>query len=255
MNSIGNKIVAALCLISSLAFAEEIELTTFSASTPAKAEEVNGNFETLKSQLEALKIQLSKLKKNIPSEPEYSVPVYSEGNLIGHTQPLPAYNVPPEIKLITSNELYKFHEIVNESNVYIRSDINHIFGNISLVKDQAVTIGITGAYLDSKCTTQPVIASVLSADRFAYNPNYQISQDIYFIDEHQNYFKASAGSKPVIANKVYVSSVIAGNPNPEAPECSTIEFTNEVVFFLQSIDKSEIAKEFSSITIEGYQPL
>ena len=113
MNLIGNKIFTTLLLTGSVLSAavqaespvdnsEEIKLTTFSANTPAKAADVNGNFEALQNQIVVLQEELKALRTAIPQQPEFSVAVYGDGVLIGHTRPLPALGRAPPIELINS---------------------------------------------------------------------------------------------------------------------------------------------------------
>lgn len=239
MNSIGNKIVATLCLVSSSALAEEIELTTFSANTPAKAEEVNGNFEALKEKITELQTELGDLRTSVPQPDEYSVPVYSDGVLIGHTQRQPAYYRAPDLKLLNYGSHYVLDEQDGEVFTYIPKGIS----------------SLTGFFLDSECSSKPIISSTPIAHTFAYDPNYELTENTYVTDNQGAYYVARSGTKLTIAERIYVMAAAVHIDYPNPYECLDLDITNQLVFNLQKIDKSEITIEFRNITIEGYQSL
>jgi len=113
MKLTGNKIVSALiticCMANSYAEESSIELTTFVAGTPAKASEVNGNFESMKDYIDQLEAKIMTLENG-----GYNIPVYGDGELIGYSLAYPTFEAPyPKIKNglgIFAIDSYKLNE-------------------------------------------------------------------------------------------------------------------------------------------------
>lgn len=85
----------AVCSIAST-YAEEanIELTTFTAGTPAKASEVNGNFEAMKAYITQLESKVKTLENG-----GYNIPVFGDDELIGYSLAYPTFEKPyPQVK-------------------------------------------------------------------------------------------------------------------------------------------------------------
>jgi hypothetical protein len=104
------------CLANSNADEPTVELTTFTAGTPAKASEVNGNFEAMKAYIQQLEGKVKKLENG-----GYNIPVYGDGDLIGHSLAHPTFEKPyPQIK----NELGIFDidssQLVSHSSLSLR---------------------------------------------------------------------------------------------------------------------------------------
>lgn len=112
-----------------------IELTTFSAGTPAKASEVNGNFEAMKAYIEQLEQKIIRLNSQ-----SSTVPVYGDGKLIGYTNS----NLSP-----TSNYISIHHDLFGELEIF-SVDNNY------LIKGPELHSGAIQLYSDNACSS-PVL--------------------------------------------------------------------------------------------------
>lgn len=173
MNLTGNKlasILLALCSITnSYAEESEIELTGFIAGTPAKAADVNGNFQSLKTYIKQLEARVKNLERG-----GYNIPVYGDGKLIGHSLSLPTFEIPyPKIKTelgIFSIDTYKLNET----------------GIISLKVADAVR-AYSIVYNDAQCSESPHMIYDLKAYELLVAPRDTTDRD-YLLTNASSYF-------------------------------------------------------------------
>lgn len=128
MSLIGNSIRGLLTVLLGLnmSYAEQsnIELTKFSAGTPAKASEVNGNFESIKAYIEQLEGKLEQLTGTINK-----IPVYGDGELIGHTNNYPSF-INSNVKVMTEFGEFQLERISNNKIAFASI---HQFASYSIV--------------------------------------------------------------------------------------------------------------------------
>ena len=118
MKLIGNKLTAAIFSLSAgISQADNIsaELTTFTAGTPAKAAEVNGNFTELKAYSDSLQALISAQAnmisvlegkvtalENEQGGDDFTIAVMGDGELIGYTDAVPALRTSGKMLVKTS---------------------------------------------------------------------------------------------------------------------------------------------------------
>lgn len=254
MKLTGNRITSALfimcCLANSNADEPTVELTTFTAGTPAKASEVNGNFEVIKDYIDELKLEIKSLKSRTeilePKEVSYDVPVYGDGALIGYMRDTDRLSSTSDLNILTDEGLFSL-DVYEEGNI--------VFSKIGT--KPGGTLGV--AFLDATCSGTPYLSDViLRGSSFSYKTNYKYPNDVIFKSLNGSYYKLSKGTSYNIHNgTMYLINNGYIDPNSPIGSCTKFENISSFIFELTPINYDETSqnRSYNSISIEGHQLL